>query len=155
MPDEPQKRHCTWLSRVYLETRRSQSADDARAFMEQVEEKAPFMVQTVLTDNASRGRENASPGEATLRSGMPGPCHQASPEQTETADERHGRMLQRPHQRRTSDSALCLRRGSGADIEPLYLALQSSHPAEVAVPSIPMEVVKAWRINVLSYLPSG
>lgn len=56
MPDEQQKRYLyvaidratRW---VYLEIRSSQSAKDARAFMKQVEEKAPFKIQTVLTDN--------------------------------------------------------------------------------------------------------
>ena len=56
MPDEEQKRYLyvaidratRW---VYLEIRRSQSAKDARAFMKRVEEKAPFKIQTVLTDN--------------------------------------------------------------------------------------------------------
>ncbi|MGP9656296.1 IS481 family transposase [Halomonas sp. AOP35-4E-18] len=56
MPDEKQKRYLyvaidratRW---VYLEIRSSQSAQDARAFMKQVEEKAPFTIQTVLTDN--------------------------------------------------------------------------------------------------------
>ena len=56
MPDEEQKRYLyvaidratRW---VHLEVRRSQSAKDARAFMKRVEEKAPFKVQTVLTDN--------------------------------------------------------------------------------------------------------
>lgn len=56
MPDEEQKRYLyvaidratRW---VYLEIRSSQSAKDARAFMKQVEEKAPFKIQTVLTDN--------------------------------------------------------------------------------------------------------
>ena len=56
MPDEEQKRYLyvaidratRW---VYLEVRRSQSAKDARAFMKRVEEKAPFTIQTVLTDN--------------------------------------------------------------------------------------------------------
>ncbi|WP_275299108.1 DDE-type integrase/transposase/recombinase [Billgrantia kenyensis] len=56
MPDEEQKRYLyvaidratRW---VYLEVRRSQSAKDARAFMKQVEKKAPFKIQTVLTDN--------------------------------------------------------------------------------------------------------
>ncbi|MEQ4537850.1 MAG: DDE-type integrase/transposase/recombinase [Billgrantia sp.] len=56
MPDEEQKRYLyvaidratRW---VYLEVRRSQSAKDAKAFMKRVEEKAPFTIQTVLTDN--------------------------------------------------------------------------------------------------------
>jgi IS30 family transposase len=56
MPDEEQKRYLyvaidratRW---IYLEVRRSQSAKDARAFMKQVEKKAPFKNQTVLTDN--------------------------------------------------------------------------------------------------------
>jgi len=56
MPDEQQRRYLyvaidratRW---VYLEIRRSQSAKDARAFMKQVKEKAPFKIQTVLTDN--------------------------------------------------------------------------------------------------------
>lgn len=56
MSDEPQKRYLyvaidratRW---VHLEIRRSQSAKDARAFMKQVKEKAPFKIQTVLTDN--------------------------------------------------------------------------------------------------------
>lgn len=56
MPDEQQKRYLyvaidratRW---VYLEVRSSQSAKDARVFMKRVEEKAPFMIQTVLTDN--------------------------------------------------------------------------------------------------------
>ncbi|QJQ95216.1 MULTISPECIES: IS481 family transposase [Halomonadaceae] len=36
---------------VYLEIRSSQSAKEARAFMKRVEEKTPFKIQTVLTDN--------------------------------------------------------------------------------------------------------
>lgn len=56
MPDEEQKRYLyvaidratRW---VYLEIRHSQSAKDAQAFMKQVKEKAPFKIQTVLTDN--------------------------------------------------------------------------------------------------------
>lgn len=56
MPDEQQKRYLyvaidratRW---VYLEIRRSQSAKDARAFLKQVKGKAPFKIQTVLTDN--------------------------------------------------------------------------------------------------------
>lgn len=36
---------------VYLGVRRSQSVKDARAFMKQVENKVPFKIQTVLTDN--------------------------------------------------------------------------------------------------------
>ena len=57
MPDERQKRYLyvaidratRW---VYLEIRRSQSTKDAQAFMKQVEQKAPFKIRTVLTDNA-------------------------------------------------------------------------------------------------------
>lgn len=56
MPDEQQKRYLyvaidratRW---VYLEVRRSQSAQDAKSFMGRVIEKAPFKVQKVLTDN--------------------------------------------------------------------------------------------------------
>ncbi|GGX88076.1 IS481 family transposase [Litchfieldella qijiaojingensis] len=56
MPDEERKRYLyvaidratRW---VYLEVRRSQSAQDARTFMKRVIEKAPFKVQKVLTDN--------------------------------------------------------------------------------------------------------
>ncbi|GGY06557.1 IS481 family transposase [Litchfieldella qijiaojingensis] len=56
MPDEERKRYLyvaidratRW---VYLEVRRSQSAQDARIFMKRVIEKAPFKVQKVLTDN--------------------------------------------------------------------------------------------------------
>ena len=56
MPDEQQKRYLyvaidratRW---VYLEVRHSKSAQDARAFMKRVEDKAPFNIQTVLTDN--------------------------------------------------------------------------------------------------------
>lgn len=56
MPDERQKRYLyvaidratRW---VYLEVRKSQSAQDARSFMKHVVEKAPFKVQKVLTDN--------------------------------------------------------------------------------------------------------
>lgn len=56
MPDEEQKRYLyvaidratRW---IYLEVRHSQSAKDTQAFMKQVEEKAPFKIQTVLTDN--------------------------------------------------------------------------------------------------------
>ncbi len=55
-PDEQQKRYLyvaidratRW---VYLEVRSSQSAQDAQAFMKRVKERAPFMIQTVLTDN--------------------------------------------------------------------------------------------------------
>lgn len=36
---------------VYLGIRRSQSTKDARAFMKRVADKAPFKIQTVLTDN--------------------------------------------------------------------------------------------------------
>ncbi len=36
---------------VHLEIRNSQSAEDAQAFMKQVEEKIPITIQTVLTDN--------------------------------------------------------------------------------------------------------
>lgn len=58
MPDEQQKRYLyvaidRAMHRVYLEIRRSQSAKDARAFMKQVEKKAPFQIQTVLTDNGN------------------------------------------------------------------------------------------------------
>lgn len=56
MPDEQQKRYLyiaidrttRW---VYLEIKRSQPAKDARAFMKQVKEKAPFKIQAVLTGN--------------------------------------------------------------------------------------------------------
>jgi hypothetical protein len=56
MPDEKQKhylyvainRATRW---VYLDVRRSQSAQDARAFMKRVKAKAPFKIQMVLTDN--------------------------------------------------------------------------------------------------------
>lgn len=56
MPEEKQKRYLyaaidratRW---VYLEVRHSQCAQDARAFMKRVEAKAPFKIQTVLTDN--------------------------------------------------------------------------------------------------------
>ncbi|TDR52044.1 integrase-like protein [Halomonas ventosae] len=57
MPDEQQKRYLyvaidratRW---VYLEFRCSQSSKDAWAFMKQVEEKTPFKIRIVLTDNA-------------------------------------------------------------------------------------------------------
>lgn len=56
MPDEQQKRYLyvaidratRW---VYLEIKNSQSSKDAQAFMTRVEEKAPFKIHTVLTDN--------------------------------------------------------------------------------------------------------
>ncbi len=56
MRDEEQKRYLyvaidratRW---VHLEVRRSQSAKDARAFIKRIQEKAPFKVQTILTDN--------------------------------------------------------------------------------------------------------
>lgn len=56
MPNEQKKRYLyvvidratRW---VYLEIRNSQSARNARAFLKRVEEKAPFKIQTVLTDN--------------------------------------------------------------------------------------------------------
>lgn len=56
MPDEDQKR-CLYIAIdraarwVYLEVRSSQSAKDVRAFISRVEEKAPFRIRTVLTDN--------------------------------------------------------------------------------------------------------
>lgn len=56
MPDEEQKRYLyvaidratRW---VYIEVRRSQSAKVSWAFMKRLEEKSPFTIQTVLTDN--------------------------------------------------------------------------------------------------------
>jgi len=56
MPDESHKRYLyvaidratRW---VHLEVRNSQSAKDARAFMQRVVEKIPFTIQKVLTDN--------------------------------------------------------------------------------------------------------
>ena len=63
--------------------------------------------------------------------------HRAPPDQAgKAANERHGGALQRPHQRRAGDSALCLRRGPGTDAETLHLAVQSPHPAEGTAPSI-------------------
>lgn len=52
----PQRRTCSGIVNratrwVYLEVRHSQSAKDARTFMKRVEEKSPFKIQTVLTDN--------------------------------------------------------------------------------------------------------
>lgn len=57
MPDEQQKRYLyvaidratRW---VYLEVRCSQATKEAQAFIRQVEQKAPFKIRTVLTDNA-------------------------------------------------------------------------------------------------------
>ena len=56
MPDEEQKRYLyVAIDRAtrwgYLEARPSQSAKDSRAYMKRVEEKSPFTIQTVLTDN--------------------------------------------------------------------------------------------------------
>lgn len=77
MPDEEQKHylyvaidHATrW---VYLEIKRSQSAKDARAFMQRAEDKAPSRSRrcSPTTENrspiASRGRASASPAATTL-----------------------------------------------------------------------------------------
>ena len=90
MPDEEQKRYLyvaidratRW---VYLEVRRSQSAKETKAFMKRVEWKAPFTIQTVLTDNGKSFTDRFTRAGERKPSGRPPSTRSARPMVSNTA----------------------------------------------------------------------
>ena len=158
MPDEQQKRYLDvaidratrW---VYLEIRRSQSAKDARAFMKQVKEKAPFKIQTVLTDNGKSFTDRFTRAGERKPSGN----HEFDQEcQTDGIEHRlikPGRpqtngMVER-FNGRISDVLATRRYTSGEDLEQTlkrYTWLYNHHiPQKALHHQSPIEVMKEWQ----------
>ena len=158
MPDEQQKRYLyvaidratRW---VYLEIRPSQSAKDARAFMKQVKEKAPFKVQTVLTDNGKSFTDRFTRAGERKPSG----CHPFDQEcQTHSIEHRlikPGRpqtngMVER-FNGRISDVLATRRYTSGEDLEQTlkrYMWLYNHHiPQKALHHQSPIVVMKEWQ----------
>jgi len=158
MPDEQQKRYLyvaidratRW---VYLEIRRSQSTKDARAFMRQVEEKAPFKIRIVLTDNAKcftdrftrAGERKPSGGHAFDQECQAhGIEHRLiKPERPQTNG-----MVER-FNGRISDVLATRRYTSGEDMEQTlkrYTWLYNYHiPQKALHHQSPIEVMKEWQ----------
>ena len=160
MPDEEQKRYLyvaidratRW---VYLEVRSSQSSKDAQAFMKRVEEKAPFKIQTVLTDNGKSFTGRFTRAGERKPSGYH-PFDQAC--QTHGIEHRlikPGRpqtngMVER-FNGRISDVLATRRYTSGEDLEQTlkrYTWLYNHHiPQKALHHQTPIAVMKEWQIK--------
>jgi transposase InsO family protein len=157
-PDEQQKhylyvaidRATRW---VYLGGRRSQSAKDARVFMKQVEEKAPFETQTVLTDSGKSFTDRFT------RAGERKPSGNHQFDQECQADGIEYRLIKpgRPQTNgmverfngRISDVLATRRYASGEDLEQTlkrYTWLYNHHiPQQALHHQSPIAVMKEWQ----------
>lgn len=122
MPDEPSRRYLfvaidratRW---VYLELRPEKTVRAAKGFLTRVLAKAPFKVHRILTDN-----DKAFTDRLTKR----------APTGAPPANQRHGRALQRVHQRGAGHPPLQSRPGTGANPPALRPPVQSPHSAKSA-----------------------
>ena len=158
MPDEQQKRYLDvaidratrW---VYLEIRRSQSAKDARAFMRQVKEKAPFKIQTVLKDNGKSFTDRITRAGERQPSGNHAFDQECQAHGIEHRLIKPGRpqtngMVER-FNGRISDVLATRRNTSGEDLEQTlkrYTWLYNHHiPQKALHHQSPIEVMKEWQ----------
>ena len=148
MPEESQRTYCfvaidratRW---VYAERLPDKSAASARGFLERLLKAAPFKILTLLTDNGKEFTDRfCATGERTATGRHPfdqvclAPRHRAPPHQAPPSpNQRHGRALQRAHQRGLGHPPLSQRRAPRRHPHPLRQHLQSLHPPTRPGPS--------------------
>lgn len=120
MPDEESRKYLfaavdratRW---VHLEVRASKTAEEARSFLKNLIEKAPFFISKILTDNGKEFTDRFCPTgerEPTGQHVFDQECaehgieHRLPNQAAKTADKRHGGTLQRQNQRSCSADPL-------------------------------------------------